>query len=108
MDERMVLLEGRDTTFAGSFVDHNLNDLAWWTQKHLGYASREAADMLDIEYGLFDRINAEAQNGDLTQRRRGAEECVTAETRRRRGKEGRAVPYLVASLVDCGEKNAER
>ncbi|NLE42693.1 MAG: glycosyltransferase family 2 protein, partial [Lentisphaerae bacterium] len=26
MDERMVLLEGRDITFSGSFVDHNLND----------------------------------------------------------------------------------
>ena len=61
MDERMVLLEGRDITFAGSFVDHNLNDLGWWTQKHLGYAIREAADMLDIEYGLFDRSNAEAR-----------------------------------------------
>ena len=45
----------------GRSSTNNLNDLAWWTQKHLGYAIREAADMLDIEYGLFDRSNAEAQ-----------------------------------------------
>ena len=70
MDERMVLLEGRDITFAGSFVDDNLNDLAWWTQKHLGYAIREAADMLDIEYGLFDRSNAEGLCDQAAAKRR--------------------------------------
>jgi glycosyltransferase involved in cell wall biosynthesis len=90
MDERMVLLEGRDITFAGSFVDHNLNDLGWWTQKHLGYAIREAADMLDIEYGLFDRSNAETQGSgekfNAETQRRGEE--INAETQRRRGEEG--------------------
>ena len=88
MDEHMALVEGRSVAFAGEFADDNLNDLAWWTQKHLGYAIREAADMLDIEYNLFDRSNAEAQNGDSTQRRRGAEEGVNAEAQRRRGGEG--------------------
>lgn len=53
MDEHMVLLEGRSVVFDGEFVDDNLNDLSWWTQKHVGYAIREAADMLDLEYGLF-------------------------------------------------------
>ena len=43
MDERMVLLEGAAISFRGRFVDHNLNDLDWWTRKHLGYAKREMA-----------------------------------------------------------------
>ena len=43
MDERMVLLEGEAISFGGRFVDHNLNDLDWWTRKHLGYAKREMA-----------------------------------------------------------------
>lgn len=43
MDERMVLTEGSSTTFKGRFVDHNLNSLAWWTQKHNNYSNRELA-----------------------------------------------------------------
>lgn len=45
MDEHMVLTEGQVETFAGRFVDHNLNNLVWWTQKHLGYAQREMGDI---------------------------------------------------------------
>ena len=36
-------------------MDANLNDLTWWTEKHNGYATREMADMLMMEYGLDDR-----------------------------------------------------
>ena len=43
MDERMVLSEGSVISFKGRFVDHNLNDIDWWTRKHLGYAKREMA-----------------------------------------------------------------
>lgn len=53
MDERITLRAGHEVTFSGAFVDHNLNDLSWWTQKHVGYAIREAASLLDLEYGLF-------------------------------------------------------
>ena len=52
MDEHIQLLEGHSVEFDGHFCDHNLNNLSWWTQKHVGYAIREAADLLDIEYGL--------------------------------------------------------
>ena len=38
--------------FKNEFADDNLNNLSWWTQKHVGYAIREAADLLDIEFGL--------------------------------------------------------
>lgn len=55
MDEHIQLLEGRSVEFDGDFCDHNLNNLSWWTQKHVGYAIREAADLLDIEYGLAEQ-----------------------------------------------------
>ena len=52
MDEHIQVIEGRTIEFKNEFADDNLNNLSWWTQKHIGYAIREAADLLDIEYGL--------------------------------------------------------
>lgn len=52
MDEHIQLIEGRSVEFNYDFCDHNLNNLSWWTQKHIGYAIREAADLLDMEYDL--------------------------------------------------------
>jgi glycosyltransferase involved in cell wall biosynthesis len=51
MDEHIQLLEGDSIEFEHDFVDHNLNNLTWWSLKHVGYAVREAADLLNIEYG---------------------------------------------------------
>ena len=45
MDEHLAV-SGRIVDFAGTFFDHNLNDLSWWTRKHDGYALREAVDLL--------------------------------------------------------------
>ncbi|MDR2085662.1 MAG: glycosyltransferase family 2 protein [Dysgonamonadaceae bacterium] len=52
MDEHIELLEGKAIQFNGAWVDDNLNSLSWWTNKHIGYAIREAIDLLDIEYDL--------------------------------------------------------
>lgn len=52
MDEHLELTEGESIEFKGSFSDDNLNNLSWWTQKHVGYAIRETIDLLDIEYDL--------------------------------------------------------
>lgn len=53
MDEHIRLFDGRAITIErGNQVDANLNDLTWWTEKHNGYATREMADMLMMEYGL--------------------------------------------------------
>lgn len=52
MDEHIELTEGETIEFKGSFSDDNLNNLSWWAQKHIGYAIREAVDLLDIEYDL--------------------------------------------------------
>ena len=54
MDEHIQLLEGKTVEFEYDFVDHNLNGLSWWTNKHNGYAIREAVDLLDMELGLLD------------------------------------------------------
>ena len=41
MDEHIVVENARTTTLeGGDLVDDNLNDLAWWTAKHVGYARR--------------------------------------------------------------------
>jgi len=58
MDEHIQLTEGDAVEFASDFVDHNLNNLDWWTSKHIGYAIREAIDLLDIELGILGNAQA--------------------------------------------------
>lgn len=52
MDEHIQLLEGESVEFENDFCDHNLNNVSWFCHKHVDYAIREAADLLDIEYDL--------------------------------------------------------
>jgi glycosyltransferase involved in cell wall biosynthesis len=52
MDEHLELLEGVAVEFTNAFADDNLNNIGWWVQKHVGYARREAVDLLDIEFNL--------------------------------------------------------
>jgi glycosyltransferase involved in cell wall biosynthesis len=47
MDEHIIVSGGRIVTFEGAFVDHNLNDLSFFIQKHNAYATREAIDVLN-------------------------------------------------------------
>lgn len=61
MDEHIELIEGKAIEFNGEFVDDNLNDISWWAQKHIGYAIREAVDLLDIEYGLTGSADADGR-----------------------------------------------
>lgn len=86
MDEHIELLEGRSVTFDGDFADHNMNDIGWWTAKHNGYALREAVDLLDLEYKLFDHEKHETPRNrgvDLSRKdvetQRDVEEDVTTE-----------------------------
>ena len=63
MDEHIQLLEGTSIELENDFVDHNLNHISIWTQKHIGYAIREAVDMLDIELDLTgSAVNDEDRN----------------------------------------------
>ena len=52
MDEHIQLLEGESVEFDNVFCDHNLKNLSWFCHKHVDYAIREAADLLDIELDL--------------------------------------------------------
>jgi hypothetical protein len=46
MDEHITLRLGRSARIAGELVDENLNNIGWWVNKHNGYATREAIDLL--------------------------------------------------------------
>ena len=52
MDEHIVLSDGKSVEFENDFCDHNLNNISWFCKKHVDYAIREAAEMLDAEYNL--------------------------------------------------------
>lgn len=54
MDEHIKLSEGQTVQFKHDIVDHNLNNLTWWTQKHNNYAIREVIDLLDIRYNFTE------------------------------------------------------
>ncbi len=61
MDEHIVLTKGTSVQFEGYFVDHNLNTLGWWIEKHNKYAAREAVDLLNIEYQLVKPLTEQAK-----------------------------------------------
>ncbi len=52
MDEHIQISDGKCIVFDNDFCDHNMNNLSWFCHKHVNYAIREAADLLDIELGL--------------------------------------------------------
>lgn len=54
MDEH-IKVKGQTVEFHGEMIDDNLNSLTWWTDKHNKYASREAVDLLNLEYGFISR-----------------------------------------------------
>lgn len=55
MDEHIVLSGGDSITLDNDFVDENLNNLSWFCKKHVDYSVREAAEMVDLQYGISER-----------------------------------------------------
>lgn len=49
MDEHLVV-QGEVEHINADFADDNLNSLTWWTDKHNKYASREAVELLNLQY----------------------------------------------------------
>ena len=49
MDEH-IKVAGPTLDVSGEIIDDNLNPLTWWTDKHNKYSSREAVDLLNLEY----------------------------------------------------------
>lgn len=56
MDEHIVLLPGAKTMLLkGHLVDENLKGITFWINNHNSYASREAVDLLNNKYLLFEK-----------------------------------------------------
>ena len=72
MDEHIKLKNCAKTiSIKADIIDNNLNNLGWWTQKHNGYATREAIDLLNTRFSLsgFDEVQP-AVMGTQEQRKR--------------------------------------
>lgn len=52
MDEHLIIHSGETISVDGDQTDENLNDIAWWSHKHVNYALREAVNMLMMAYGM--------------------------------------------------------
>lgn len=72
MDEHIQLSEGKIETLKNPFYDDNLNGLTWWTNKHNGYATREAIDLLLTEYNLLPQesvVNSGAHSESIRKKK---------------------------------------
>lgn len=62
MDEYMLISEGTTVTFDNLFFDHNLCTISAYCQKHINYASREAAMLLDEQYNLSNYVRPDVDS----------------------------------------------
>lgn len=78
MDEH-VKVAGRTIALTGELIDDNLQSLTWWTQKHNVYASREAVDLLNLEYHFMPHDTvADVAGGGQASRKRWIKEKIYA------------------------------
>ena len=77
MDEH-ILVDGAVADIKGEIIDDNRNSLSWWTQKHNSYASREAVDLLNLEYGFMAQDRMAKLCGDQASAKRWLKERVYA------------------------------
>ncbi len=68
MDEH-IIVEGKIIHENVMIIDNNEMGLEFWLEKHIGYAKREAVDMLFIEYG-FTSQNKFLKNGIEARKKR--------------------------------------
>lgn len=61
MDEH-IKVEGETLVLEGELIDDNLKSLTWWTDKHNNYASREAVDLLNLEFGFMKHDSVVSTN----------------------------------------------
>ncbi len=64
MDEHLKIMTGRTIEMRNKFIDDNLMPISDFIIKHIGYAKREAATMLDAKYGLSGNAAAGDELGD--------------------------------------------
>ena len=77
MDEH-IKVAGPTVTFDGEVIDDNLSPLTWWTDKHNKYASREAVDLLNLEYEFMPRDSVADLRGKQAAVKRWLKEEVYA------------------------------
>lgn len=71
MDEHIKTIQGNNIYFENDIVDHNLNNLTWWINKHNNYATREAIDLLNNIYNFMNYDDIEPKFfGTQAQRKR--------------------------------------
>jgi len=78
MDEH-IKVAGPTLDLQGDIIDDNLNSLSWWTEKHNKYASREAVDLLNLEYSFMPHDSvAQLRGGSQSGFKRWLKERVYA------------------------------
>lgn len=78
MDEHIKVV-GKTISIKGELIDDNLNSLTWWTDKHNKYASLEAVEMLNLEYGfMFHDSVASLRGGNQAGMKRWVKERIYA------------------------------
>lgn len=77
MDEH-IKVAGPTVAVAGELIDDNLQSLTWWTDKHNRYASREAVDLLNLEYGFIPHDSVADLRGGQAGLKRWLKERVYA------------------------------
>ena len=73
MDEHLSV-NGEIVRMEHQFVDDNRMTIGQFTIKHEGYASREAALLLDAEYHLTDTSSLPKDHGEEVERKRAQKE----------------------------------
>jgi glycosyltransferase involved in cell wall biosynthesis len=77
MDEHVVLNEGNVVALNHDMVDHNLNDLTWWINKHNHYATREMLDLIAIHNSTTSAQNVDSSlMGEQYSRKRWIKEKI--------------------------------
>jgi len=75
MDEYIILKEGIAGYLKNDFVDENVNDLYWWTDKHNKFSSREIEAILKTETETYREVDGDPL-GTPTERKRWWKESV--------------------------------
>jgi len=89
MDEHVIVSGGRTIVLDGGFADHNLHDLSYFTAKHNAYATREAIEVLNRKYRLFESDTA--LSGESASRQAAAKRFI-------KERFYNAIPFPLSSL----------
>lgn len=75
MDEHIKVSDGEISLLDNDILEYNHNHLHWWIEKHNKYATREAIDILNLKYKLFECVTiAGSLSGTQEQKKRWLKE----------------------------------